>query len=58
VFSPRSQTEQEGSLKRLISAIAYQLWHADHQVMQALLLAEQEGRDPFGSPKYVHVRYV
>jgi myosin-5 len=56
VFSPRSQTEHEGSLKRLISAIAFQLWHADHQIMQALLLAEQDGRDPFGSPKYVHVR--
>jgi len=55
VFSPNSQTEKESELKRLISKIAFDLWLADHQVMQALLLAEQEGKDPFGSPKYKHV---
>lgn len=55
VFSPGSQTIKESELKRLISKIAFDLWKADHQVMQALLLAEQGGRDPFGSPKYQHV---
>lgn len=55
VFSPNSQTEKESSLKRLISKIAFDLWQADHQVMQALQLAEEAGKDPFGSPKYLHV---
>jgi len=55
VFSPGSQTPKEKDLKRLISKIAFDLWQADHQVMQALLLAEQDGKDPFGSPKYQHV---
>jgi hypothetical protein len=42
----------------LISKIAFNLWNADHLVMQALLLAEQKDRDPFGSPKYAQVRLL
>jgi myosin-5 len=56
VFSPSSQNDKVSTLKRLISKIAFNLWNADHLVMQALLLAEQTDRDPFGSPKYVQVR--
>jgi ankyrin repeat protein len=54
VFSPGTEAQMGGSsnLKRLISKIAYDLWYADHQVMKALVLAEKNGRDPFGSPKY------
>jgi len=58
VFSPGSQTSKESELKRLISKIAFELWLAEYQVMQALLLAEQEGMDPFGSPKYKHVSTI
>jgi ankyrin repeat protein len=52
VFSPGSNTSVHMNLKRLISKIAYDLWLADHQVMKALLLAEQGAVDPFGSPKF------
>lgn len=55
VFSPTRQTTAEADLKRLISKIAFDLWYADHVVLQALIMAEQSGRDPFGSPKYLHV---
>lgn len=52
IFSPGSHTEKSEVLKRLISQIAFDLWYADHLVMKALLYAEQEDVDPFGSPKY------
>ena len=55
VFSPGSHTPKSDALKRLISKVAYELWLADHNVMKALLLAEQGERDPFGSPKFQQV---
>jgi len=54
VFSPGSNTPQTTSLKKLISEIAHQLWLADHNVLKALVLAQQEVVDPFGSPKRPH----
>jgi myosin-5 len=56
VFSPSSQNDKVTTLKRLISKIAFNLWNADHLVMQALLQAEQKERDPYSSPKYAQVR--
>jgi len=53
-FSPGSNTSQHMILKRLISKIAYDLWLADHQVMKALIMAQMDGHDPFGSPKGRH----
>jgi len=58
VFSPNSQTDKESTLKRLIAKIAFDLWYSEHQVLQALLRAEQGGCDPFGSPKYQTVRVL
>lgn len=58
VFSPGSNTCTHTNLKRLISKIAFDLWHADLQVLKALILAEQEGLDPFGSPKHRKVSTV
>jgi myosin V len=55
VFSPGSNTGTHMTLKRLIAKIAFDLWNADIQIMRALILAEQEGRDPFGSPKFRRV---
>jgi myosin-5 len=55
VFSPNSNNNQVTNLKRLISKVAFDLWNADHMVMQALVLAEQTEKDPFGSPKYLQV---
>ncbi|GKY97418.1 hypothetical protein MPSEU_000700300 [Mayamaea pseudoterrestris] len=52
VFSPSRQDEKESQLKRLITKIAYDLWYADHVVMQALLMAEKDHHDKFDSPKY------
>ena len=37
---------------RLISKIAFDLWHADPQTLKAWNLAQQEGLVPFGSPKH------
>jgi myosin V len=54
-FSPSANSGMHTTLKRLISKIAYDLWLADHQIMSALILAEQEGLDPFGSPKFRRV---
>ena len=54
IFSPGSTTPKTESLKRLISKIAFDLWLADHNVMKALVLAEQDRVDPFGSPKRPH----
>jgi myosin V len=56
VFSPGSNNGTHMTLKRLISTIAFDLWHADLQIMKALILAQQEGCDPFGSPKFRRVR--
>lgn len=55
VFSPGSNSGMHTALKRLISKIAFDLWLADHQIMRQLILAEQEGFDPFGSPKFRRV---
>jgi serine/threonine protein kinase len=55
LFSPSSQGPQTSDLKRLISKIAFDLWYADHQLMQALLIAEKSDHDPFGSPKVPQV---
>jgi myosin V len=53
-----SHTGLHAALKRLISQVAYDLWYADHQVMRSLLMADSDGRDPFGSPKFRKVCYV
>lgn len=41
------------TLKRLISQVAFDLWYVDHQMIRAIVTAQEEGRDPFGSPKYL-----
>lgn len=57
-FSPGTNSGTHMTLKRLISKIAFDLWHADIQIMRALLLAEQGSIDPFGSPKFRRVRFI
>ena len=52
-FSPNRQTKMEAELKRLISKVAFDLWKAEHEIMEALI-SQQNGLDPFGSPKYTH----
>jgi serine/threonine protein kinase/ankyrin repeat protein len=52
VFSPSGYDERQDQLKRLISRIAFDLWYADHVIMQALLLADQEHQSKRDSPKY------
>ena len=42
LFSPKNDPKDAVHLKRLISKIAFDLWYADHQIMLALLRAEQE----------------
>lgn len=54
--SPNSSSPMQTTLKRLISGIAFDLWYSDHLVMKALIQADTEGLDPFGSPKYRKVR--
>jgi myosin-5 len=40
-FSPGSQTYQTSELKHLIGKISFDLWYADHVIMQKLALADQ-----------------
>jgi myosin-5 len=37
IFSPTSHSDRIADLKRLINKIAFELWEADHNIMQALL---------------------
>ncbi|KAL7579862.1 hypothetical protein ACA910_004873 [Epithemia clementina (nom. ined.)] len=56
-FSPQSNIDPAGALKRLVSKIAFDLWHADHQLMIALLQAEHAGRESaHGSTFLKHAR--
>jgi hypothetical protein len=46
VFSPGSQTYHTSALKQLIGKISFDLWYADHVIMQKLALADQPNEDP------------
>jgi myosin-5 len=56
VFSPGRQTETESELKRLVGKISFDLWSADHRIMQSLITAEREAPTAYDHmPKYLHV---
>ena len=52
-FSPGSQTRQMSELKELIGKISFDLWYADHVIMQKLALADQSAQEPFDSSSNV-----